>query len=333
MAAYVIPIFLDSSEESVGSHVLIVPVGPLVAPEMGAVSVTSHSGMLDLVDYLFSSDSDPSKDSLPLALELPLVSPYLCADDSKANIESKPAEHRPERHESLAVHDAMVSRWKDKVASRLPSPSRSSSQDTLSPLFEFPIALVVAPPGIRRRPAILSQPEEAIPFDRHSSPDFTSDSSFSGSSLDSSLDTFLGSPSDSFSDTSLVHFSGCNASESSLKSSSERSLDSSSLSAGPSRKRCRSPTTSVPSSTPVLRSIAPTLADLLPTRKRFRDSDSYEDSRQEHIEIGTADAEAAANLGISDGVGAHTKDGICLGVEIVASDIRKDEEEFKTAQR
>ncbi|GJS97078.1 hypothetical protein Tco_0804046 [Tanacetum coccineum] len=118
-------------------------------------------------------------------------------------------------------------------------------------------------------------------------------------------------------------------SESSLDSSSERSLDSSSLSAGPSRKRCRSPTTSVPSSTPVSRSIAPTHVDLLPPRKRFRDSYSPEDSREEHMEIGTADAEAVADLGIGDGVGAHTEDGIGMGVEIAASDIREDEEEFE----
>nr|GEX34656.1 hypothetical protein [Tanacetum cinerariifolium] len=92
--------------------------------------------------------------------------------------------------------------------------------------------------------------------------------------------------------------------ESSPNSSSGRLLDSSSLSAGPSRKRCRSPTTSIPSSTPVLRSIAPTLADLLPPRKRFRDSYSPEDSREEHMEIS-------------------------IGVEIAASDIREDEKEFE----
>ncbi|GKC75427.1 hypothetical protein Tco_1126201, partial [Tanacetum coccineum] len=352
---------------------------PLVAPKVGAVSVTSPTGVLDLVDYS-SSDSDPSEDPLPSAPELPLVSPFLCSDDSEADIESEPAEQRPERHESFAAHD-------------------------------FPVALVIAPPGICQWPTILIRPGEAIPFgrpyrthpngprklltarkrvgpfparrlawrrvshrssDRHSSPDFTSDSSSSGSSSDSSSDTSSGSPLDSLSDTSSVHSSGCDASgqthsgpstrvassrlvyppvmtpryseafrrwrsaplstpyppttsESSPDSSSERSLDSSSLSAGPSRKRCRSPTTSVPSSTPVSRSIAPTHADLLPPRKRFRDSYSPEDSREEHMEIGTADAEAIADLGISDGVGAHIKDGIGMGVEIVASDIREDE--------
>ncbi|GJY80055.1 hypothetical protein Tco_0492806, partial [Tanacetum coccineum] len=387
MAASVIPISSDSSEESV------------VAPEVGAVFVTSPAGVLDLVDYS-SSDFDPSKDSLPLALELPLVSPFLCSDDSKADSESEPTEQRPERHESLAIHNDMVSRWKDRVASRLSSPLGSSPHDTFAPSSKFPLDPVVAPPRIRRRPTILIGPREIIPFgrpylthpsgsgnlltarkrvrpfparrlawrrvshhssDRHSSPDFTSDSSSSGSSLDSSSDTSSGSPSDSLSDTSLVHSLGCDASgqthsrpstrvassrsallstpyppmmsESSLDSSSERSFDSSSLSARPSRKRCRSPTTSVPSSTPVLRLISPTLADLLPRRKRFRYSYSLDDSKEEHMEIGTADAMVVTDLSIGDGVGAHTEDGIGMGVKIAGSDIRVDEEEFETAHR
>ncbi|GJW21294.1 hypothetical protein Tco_0031916, partial [Tanacetum coccineum] len=122
-------------------------------------------------------------------------------------------------------------------------------------------------------------------------------------------------------------------SESSLDSSSKWSLDSYTPSTRPSCKRCRSPTTLVPSSTPVLRSIAPTHADLLPPLKRFRDSYSPKDSREEHMEIDIADAEAVADLGISDGVGAHTEDVIGMGVEIAASDIKEDEEEFETAQR
>ncbi|GKC66454.1 hypothetical protein Tco_1099052, partial [Tanacetum coccineum] len=75
---------------------------------MGAVSVTSPAGVLDLVDYS-SIDSDPSEESLPPAPELPLVSPFLCSDESEADNESEPAEQRHERHESLAAHDAIVS--------------------------------------------------------------------------------------------------------------------------------------------------------------------------------------------------------------------------------
>ncbi|GJY49304.1 hypothetical protein Tco_0439260 [Tanacetum coccineum] len=407
MSAPVIFISSDSSDKSVGSHVprviifgtipasiLVIPVvpaevsiapaDPLVAPEVGAVSIISPTRVLDLVDYSSSSYSDPLEDSLPVAQELPLVSPFLCSDDSEANSDSELAEQRPEMHESL------------------------------TPSSKFPLAPVVAPPKIRRRLAILIRPGEAIPFgrpyrthpngsrklltarkragpfptrrlawrcishrslDHYSSPDFTLDSSSSSSSSDSSSDISPGSSSDSLSDSSSVHSSGCDASgqshsgpstrvasprlvdlsvrtprcskafmrlrsaplstlyppttsESSLVSSSQRSLDSSLPFAGPSHKRCKSPGTLVPSSTLVSRSIASALADL-PPRKRFRDSYSSKASREEHMEIGTANAETAADLGISDGVGALTEDGIVMGVEVATSDIRVDEEEFE----
>ncbi|GKE07717.1 hypothetical protein Tco_1411268 [Tanacetum coccineum] len=157
MAAPIISISSDSSEESMGSHALrvilfgaipaiipvipevpIIPADPIVAPDEGTIPVVSPIGVLDLVDYLSSSDSDPSEDSLPPAPDLSLVSPFLCSDDSEADGESKPVEPRPV----------------------------SSSHDTLAPLSEFPLAPVVAPPMIRRRPAILVRPGEAIPFGR-----------------------------------------------------------------------------------------------------------------------------------------------------------------------
>ncbi|GJV06896.1 hypothetical protein Tco_1344552, partial [Tanacetum coccineum] len=111
---------------------------PIVTPEVGTVSVVSPAEVLDLVDYSPSSDSDPSEDSLPLAPDLPLVSPFLCSNDTEVDGESEPAEQRPV----------------------------SSSHDTLAPLSEFPLAPVVALPGIRRRSATLVRPGEAIPFGR-----------------------------------------------------------------------------------------------------------------------------------------------------------------------
>ncbi|GKC06292.1 hypothetical protein Tco_0997902 [Tanacetum coccineum] len=111
MAAPIISISSYSSEESVGSRdpqvilfgaipviILvipefpIVPTDPLVAPNVGTVSVISPIGVLDLVDYSSFSDSDPLKDSLPPAPDLPLVLPFLCSDDSKADGESEPAD-------------------------------------------------------------------------------------------------------------------------------------------------------------------------------------------------------------------------------------------------
>ncbi|GKE02115.1 hypothetical protein Tco_1390098, partial [Tanacetum coccineum] len=167
MAAPVISISPDSSEESVGSHaprvilfgtvpaiipvipeVPINPADPLVAPEVGTVFVISPTGVLDLVDYSSSSDSDPSKDSSHPVPELPLVSPFLFSDDSEVDSEPEPAKQRPERHESLVVHDFMVLRWRDRVASRPSSPPGSSYHDTLAPSSEFPLAPIVVPPRI-----------------------------------------------------------------------------------------------------------------------------------------------------------------------------------------
>ncbi|GJT69022.1 hypothetical protein Tco_1028308, partial [Tanacetum coccineum] len=329
---------------------------PIVAPEVGTVSVVSPARVLDLVDYSSSSDSDTLEDSLPPVPDLPLVLPFLYSDDSEADGESEPAEQRPERHESLSAHD------------------------TLAPSSEFPLAPIVAPPGIRRRSMTLIRPGEAIPFGR---PYYTHPNgprrlltarkrvrpflarrlawrriSHHSSDLYSSPDSSSSSSSsDSLSDSSPVHSSGCDSlgqahsetstrdashrsaplstpyppttSESSLGSSSERSLDSSSPSSGLSRKRCRSLTALLPSPTHDSRSIAPTLVNPLPPRKRFRDLYSSGDSGEEHIEVDTAEAEAVADVGTSDGVVANTKDGVDMRVEIAASDVREDDEELE----
>ncbi|GJX30599.1 putative reverse transcriptase domain-containing protein [Tanacetum coccineum] len=46
-------------------QVPIVPADPIVAPEVGTISVVSPTGVLDLVNYSSSSDFDPSEDYLP----------------------------------------------------------------------------------------------------------------------------------------------------------------------------------------------------------------------------------------------------------------------------
>ncbi|GJW12279.1 hypothetical protein Tco_1578106 [Tanacetum coccineum] len=318
-------------------EVPIVLADLIVTPEERTVSVVSPTKVLDLVDYSSSFDSDPLEDSLPPVPNLPLVSPFLCSNDSEADGESKPAEQRPV----------------------------SLSYDTLAPSSEFPLAPIVAPPEIRRRPAILVRPGEAIPFgqlyhthlngprklftarkrvrpipdhilarrcvshhssDRHSSPNSSSSSSPSDHSLSRHTppDT---TDVDSSTPHIFVHRSLARTprrseafrrwrsaplstpyppttSESSLGSSSERLLDSSSPSSRLSLKRCRSPTTLVPSHTHV-------------------------SSGVEHMEVDTADAEAVADVGISKVVIAHPEDGVGMGFEITSSDVREDDEEFE----
>nr|GEU97042.1 hypothetical protein [Tanacetum cinerariifolium] len=291
MVAPIISISSDSSEESVGSRsprvilfgaipaiipvipeVLIVPVDPLVASEVGTVLVVSPVGVLDLVDYSSSSDSDPLKDSLPFLLDLPLV-----------------------------------------------SPSGSSSYDTLAPSSEFPLAPIRVGPIPARRLAQRCVSHHSS--DRHSLLDLSSSRSRSDYSLSghTAPDT---TDADSSTPQRFVH-------RSLASSSFKRSLDLSLLFSRPSRKRCRAPTALVPSPTHDSRSIAPPPIDLLPPRKRFRDLYSPTDSGEEQMEVDIADAEVVTDVGISDGVIAHTRDGVGMRVEITASDVRKDDEEFE----
>ncbi|GKE01825.1 hypothetical protein Tco_1389808 [Tanacetum coccineum] len=97
---------------------------------------------------------------------------------------------------------------------------------------------------------------------------FTSDDSSRDSLSDSSSKT----SSDSYSDTSSHSPSRHSSSGHSI---SDSPCDSpTATSAWPSRKRRRSPTTSVPVASPVPGALSPVRADLLTPRKRIRDSDS-----------------------------------------------------------
>ncbi|GJX45288.1 hypothetical protein Tco_0261964 [Tanacetum coccineum] len=176
MATLVISISSDVSVESVGSSfprvILIgfISVEVLVAPEVGADVVTSPVRVLELDTHSFSED-EPSNSSPPLVFVAHMVSPFLCSDDSESDIEI------PKRHVSPIPHDAMLTRWRSRVASRLSSPTTSTPEIPTAPIlpapsaivapsYEFPLALVVAPPGIRRRRAILIRPGEDIPIGR-----------------------------------------------------------------------------------------------------------------------------------------------------------------------
>ncbi|GJZ62700.1 hypothetical protein Tco_0618837 [Tanacetum coccineum] len=109
MAAPVISISSDLSVKSVGSSIprviLIssISVEVLVAPEVGAAAVASSVRVLEL-DTHSSSEADPSESSLPPLSIAPMVSPFMCLDNSKSDTEM------PERHVSPIPHDAMLTR-------------------------------------------------------------------------------------------------------------------------------------------------------------------------------------------------------------------------------
>ncbi|GJS37566.1 hypothetical protein Tco_0535948 [Tanacetum coccineum] len=349
MAASAIAISSDSSDESVGSppsRVIlfgdiptVIPSTSVVAPETSTIApvissaapvvettlVASPTGLCGLVPYSGSDSDSPDEMSSPEHISpLPAISPFLCTDSSEA----------PDSSDGPPSQDpyvATVARWRSRVIAR---PSSSS---------EFPIAPVTAPPRIRQRSAILIRLGEAIPFgqpyhthlngarklltarkrvgplpsrrlaSRHASPRSSDHhSSLSSSSSDSSgLDV-----------SDHAH-SGSSTIDSSSGDSLERPLHSSSHSGRPSRKRCRSPVDSVPSSMPVMGSLAPTRTDLLPLRKRFGDSYSSEASIEENTEVDPIETKIDMELGIGDG------DDVRDHVEIDPRDVRDDTEEYE----
>ncbi|GJR03947.1 hypothetical protein Tco_0526931 [Tanacetum coccineum] len=107
-------------------------------------------------------------------------------------------------------------------------------------------------------------------------------------------------------------------SESSAGDSSSESF------AGPSRKRCRSLATTMTSSIHATRALVPSRADLLPPRKRFRDSISPKDSVEEDIDtdmLTDIEADATANKvaidrDVEDGVNAGISMEVDVGVNV-----------------
>ncbi|GJU41445.1 hypothetical protein Tco_1194402, partial [Tanacetum coccineum] len=185
MAALVNSISSDSSDESVrsfipwvilfGSIPSEIPVVPKisievpVAPEVGADAVTSRAGVLEL-DTHSSSESGPSKGLLPPVPVAPMVSTFLCSNDFESDTKF------PEQHVSSSPHDAMVARWRSRVASRSSLPTTSTSEIPTAPIPPAPSAIIAtstdiispidAPHEIRQQRAIIIRPRQDISVGR-----------------------------------------------------------------------------------------------------------------------------------------------------------------------
>nr|GEU62691.1 putative reverse transcriptase domain-containing protein [Tanacetum cinerariifolium] len=319
MAASAIIISSDSSYESAGSlpsRVIlfgdiptIIPSNSVISPETSAIAhvissaalvvemtiVASPTGLCGLVLYSDSDSDSPDEMASPEYITLlPATSSFLFIDSSE---NSDPSE---------------------------------ASDSSEAPLSQDPYVTTT-----HRRAAILIRPGEAIPLGqtyrtRPNGPQrvmtarnlHTDSSPVHSSGLDAPGQARSGSSTQVVSPrlgyptvraprhsepfrrwcaALLSTFYPPTTSESSSGDLSERPLYSSSHFARPSRKRCRSPTNFIPSSTPVMGALAPTRADLLPPLKGFRDSYSHETSMEEDIEIDTIETEDGRELDIVDG--------------------------------
>ncbi|GKE93674.1 hypothetical protein Tco_1574769, partial [Tanacetum coccineum] len=284
----------------------IAPVISSAAPMVETTLVASPTGLCGLVPYTGSDSDSPDKVSSPEHISpTPAISPFICTDSSEA-------------------------------------PDSSDGPPSQDPYF--PIAPVTAPPGIRRRSATLIRPGEAILFGRPyrthlNGPRKLLTARKRVRPLPARIIKHRGmhhllsissTPSSSTHLRILRQFilwvlvcaisatfriSTIDVSprialplrESSSGDSSERPMHLPSHSVGPSRKRCRSPVDSAPLPMLVTGSLAPTRADHLPSRKRFRDSYSSEANLEEDAEVGFTGTRVDMELGIGDGdeVGDH----------------------------
>nr|GEY17337.1 putative reverse transcriptase domain-containing protein [Tanacetum cinerariifolium] len=317
----------------------VIPSISMVAPETSTTApvissatlvvettiVASPTRLCGLVPYSNSYSDSPDEMASPEYItSLPATSPFLSIDsleDSDPSKDFDPSEafDSSEAPPSPDPYVPTVDRWRIRVTTRSSSPS------------DFPIAPVIALPGTRRRAAILIRPREAIPLGRpyrtrpnglqrvmtarkRVGPLPTRRLAWShthSGSLARVVSPRLGYPlvraprhCEAFHHwcaAPLSTFYPLTTSESSSRESSERPLHSSSHSAGPS---------------------PPTRANLLPPRKRFRDSYSSETSMEEDTEIDTVETGDGRELDIVDG------DDVRDHIKV---DPRDDREEFKAS--
>nr|GEX64018.1 hypothetical protein [Tanacetum cinerariifolium] len=320
MEALVISIFLNVSVESVGSSfsrvILISSIFDevSVAPKVGAAIVASPAGVLELDTYS-SSEADPSKSSPPLISVAPMVLPFLCSDDSESDIEM------PERHVSPTPHDAMLTRRRSRVASRSSSPTTSTLKIPTAPILlapstvvapssEFPLAPVVAP--TQDSPCRALTVRKLVRLPSHC---FALRHSISGHSLsghESPDTTVANSPTPSrFVYPPLARTPRCSKAYLRWRSAPLFTMyppTTSESSAGNSSFES-SAETSLPSH-----------GDIIPPRKRFRDSISLEDSVEEDTdanELADIKVDATAvEVAVDMDVEAEVNAGIGMEVDV-----------------
>ncbi|GJU22008.1 reverse transcriptase domain-containing protein [Tanacetum coccineum] len=219
-------------------------------------------------DYSPASDSesdpseDPSSDHIP---PLPATSPFLSSDDDPTDSDtpdtpSSPTHDTPFTEITASTQRSPIipRRRVMLLASGQPIPYGRPYRYHLN----GPVHMMTA----RKRVGPLPTHRLAV---RHST-----DHSSSDSSSEASSDFH----SDASSDPSSRH-----------PLSDHYSPDLPSTSAGPSRKRRRSPMTSVPALSPVSGALSPVRADLIPSPKRVRDSGYSTDVEVDHREISLRD--------------------------------------------
>ncbi|GKE28046.1 hypothetical protein Tco_1443430, partial [Tanacetum coccineum] len=232
--------------------------------------------LLGCSSLILIHEADPSKSSPPPVSVAPMVSPFLCSDDSESYTEI------PERH------DIPIGRL---YRTHPGGPCRAlTARKSVRPLPFHRLALRYTSHHLDH---FTSGSSSSHSSSNHSSSGHSiSGHSLLGHTTPDTTDADSSTP-PRFVHPPLARTPRCSeaylrwssaplstmyppmTSESSARDSSSES------SAGSSRKRCRSPAATVTSSILATRALVPSRVDLLPPRKRFRDSTSPDDSVEE----------------------------------------------------
>ncbi|GKA42691.1 putative reverse transcriptase domain-containing protein, partial [Tanacetum coccineum] len=290
MAISVILISSDSSEDSVGTPAgLVILFGTIpttisdTTPVITPPTTQTDTPVIPTETHIISPTIPPSPDYTPASPD------YSPASDSESDPSEDPSsDHIP----PLPATSPFLSSDDDPTDSDTPDTPSSPTHDT--PFTEI-TASTQRSPIIPRRRVMLLASGQPIPYGRpyryhlngpvhmmtarkrvgplpthRLAVRHSTDHSSSDSSSEASSDFH----SDASSDPSSRH-----------PLSDHSSPDLPSTSAGPSRKRHRSPMTSVPALSPVSGALSPVRADLIPSPKRVRDSGYSTDVEVDHREI------------------------------------------------
>ncbi|GJT22325.1 putative reverse transcriptase domain-containing protein [Tanacetum coccineum] len=294
MAISVISISSDSSEDSVGTpagRVILFGTIPTTIPDTTPVitppATQTDTPVIPTETPIIAPTIPPSPDYTPASPD------YSPASDSESDPSEDPSsDHIP----PLPAISPFLSSDDDPTGSDTPDTPSSPTHDT--PFTEI-TASTQRSPIIPRRRVMLLAPGQPIPHGRpyryhlngpvhmmtarkrvgplpthRLAVRHSTDHSSSDSSSEASSDFHSDASSDSSSRHSL---------------SDHSSPDLPSTSAGPSRKRRRSPTTSVPALSPVSGALSPVRADLIPSPKRVKDSGYLTDVEVDPREISLRD--------------------------------------------
>ncbi|GKD73845.1 hypothetical protein Tco_1332127 [Tanacetum coccineum] len=296
MAISVILISSDSSEDSVGTpagRVILFGTIPTTIPDTTQVIPTEIPIIAPTIqpspdytpaspDYSPASDSesDPSEDlSFDHIPPLPAISPFLSLDDDTTDSDTPDTPPSPTHGTPFTEITASTQRSPIIPRRRVmilspgqPIPySRSYCYHPNGPIHMMTARKMVGP-------FLVPQLVVGHPVDHSSSDYFSPDDPVRDSSSDSSSEASSDFHSDASSDSSSGH-----------SLSYHSSPDLLSTSAGPSRKRRRSPTTSVPALSPVSEALSLVRADLIPSPKRVKDSSYLTDVEVDPREISLRD--------------------------------------------